>query len=90
MSLSLEAKEKKNAYMRQWRANNKGKVKDHNRRYWENKAGQEDSAVECRCLECNKLLGKIRGKDSQFETMCNRCKTVYFCTYDHVEALEAL
>lgn len=51
-----EAKEKRNAYMRQWRAKNRERVKahqkkwreknrDYNRKYWEQKAEEEGSMV---------------------------------------------
>ena len=33
-----KAKETRNAYMREWRENNKDKVKEINRRYWEKKS----------------------------------------------------
>ena len=35
--MSEEAREKKNAYLREWRKRNKDKVKEINKRYWEKK-----------------------------------------------------
>lgn len=34
------ANEARRAYMKAWRAANKDKVKEHNRRYWERRAGK--------------------------------------------------
>lgn len=36
--MSNEARQVRNAYQRKWRANNKDKVAEINRRYWERKA----------------------------------------------------
>lgn len=36
--MSEDAREKKNAYLREWRKKNKDKVKEINKRYWEKKA----------------------------------------------------
>ena len=36
--MSEEAREKKNAYLREWRKKNKDKIKEINKRYWEKKA----------------------------------------------------
>ena len=38
--LSEAARQARNAAARAWRAKNKDKVKEYNRRYWENKAGK--------------------------------------------------
>lgn len=38
------AKEKRNEYYRKWRAANKDKVKEINKRYWQKKALQEQQA----------------------------------------------
>lgn len=38
--LSEEAKKLKKEYFRKWRANNKDKVKEYNKRYWERKAAE--------------------------------------------------
>lgn len=35
--MSEEAREKRNAYLREWRKKNKDKVKEINKRYWEKK-----------------------------------------------------
>ncbi len=39
--MTKEAKEKRNAYYREWRAKNKDKVKAASKRYWEKKAKSE-------------------------------------------------
>lgn len=36
--MSDKAQEEKNGYMREWRKRNKDKIKEINKRYWENKA----------------------------------------------------
>ena len=36
------AREKRNAYMREWRKKNKENVKEINKRYWENKSKIND------------------------------------------------
>ena len=38
--MSEAARQARNAAARAWRAKNKDKVKEYNRRYWENKAGK--------------------------------------------------
>lgn len=38
MELNLEAKKARNAYMKEWRKNNKKKVKGYANTYWEKKA----------------------------------------------------
>lgn len=40
-NLSLEALELRRAYQRKWRAANKLKVQDYQRRFWEKKAASE-------------------------------------------------
>lgn len=42
------ARELKNAYLREWRKKNKDKVKEHNRRYWEKKASQLEGETDGR------------------------------------------
>ena len=37
-TLELKAIEERREYMRKWRANNKDKVKEHQKRYWLKKA----------------------------------------------------
>lgn len=41
MNLSEEAKAKKREYQREWRARNRDRVREYNRRYWEAKAQEE-------------------------------------------------
>ncbi|MFW2490941.1 hypothetical protein ACN077_20600 [Clostridium chromiireducens] len=36
--MTNEAREKRNAYLREWRKKNKDKIKEINKRYWEKKA----------------------------------------------------
>lgn len=36
--MDLNVREIRNAYMREWRARNKDKVKEHQERYWSKKA----------------------------------------------------
>lgn len=36
--LELKAIEERRAYMREWRSNNKDKIKEHQKRYWLKKA----------------------------------------------------
>lgn len=38
--MSEAARQARNAYAKAWRAKNKDKVKEQNRRYWERKAGK--------------------------------------------------
>jgi hypothetical protein len=38
--MSEAARQARNAAAREWRAKNKDKVREYNRRYWENKAGK--------------------------------------------------
>lgn len=84
--MSPEAKEKRNAYMRDWRSRNPDKVKRINSRYWENKS-HVSNLEEWRC-GCGKLLGKIHAAGT-IETKCPRCsKLVVF--EKNIEALEAL
>lgn len=40
--MSEDARKVKNAYMREWRKNNKAKVKEINKRYWEKKSKIND------------------------------------------------
>jgi len=44
-NLSPEAKDAKNAYLREWRAKNKDKVLKHNADYWEKKVRPLDHAM---------------------------------------------
>lgn len=39
--MSDEAREKRNQYAREYRAKNKKKIAEYNRRYWEKKADQD-------------------------------------------------
>lgn len=39
--MNQKAREIKNAYMREWRARNKDKVKAHQEKYWSNKVLKE-------------------------------------------------
>ena len=39
-----KAREERNKYYREWRAANKDKVRDINRRYWEKRASKKDPA----------------------------------------------
>lgn len=41
MSMSEEARQKKNQYKREWNAKNKERVREYNRKYWEKKAREE-------------------------------------------------
>lgn len=41
MTIAEQAREKRNAYIRAWRAKNKDKVKAYNDNYWLHKAEQE-------------------------------------------------
>lgn len=41
-----KAKEARNAYMREWRKNNKKKVKEANERYWAKKAKAQEQEGE--------------------------------------------
>lgn len=38
--MNEEAKELRRAYYKRWRANNKERIKENNRRYWERKAAK--------------------------------------------------
>lgn len=46
MTMTEQAREAKREYMRKWRRENKDKVKQHQARYWERKAQEEQG--ECR------------------------------------------
>lgn len=88
--MTPEAREKRNAYMRKWRAENPDKVRRNNERYWERKARKGNELKEWRCDDCGKLLGKVRAIGLFFiETKCNRCKSQVVYSND-AEALEAL
>lgn len=41
-----KAVEARRAYQRQWRAANKDKVKEHNRRFWLKKAAEQQATTE--------------------------------------------
>jgi hypothetical protein len=46
--LAEKATEKRREYKRRWNANNRDKVKEHTRRYWERKVLNENSReVQC-------------------------------------------
>ena len=40
LTLEERAKEERREYFRQWRAKNKDKVRENNRRYWERRAAR--------------------------------------------------
>lgn len=42
--LSEKAREERNRYVRAWRAANKDKVRETNRKYWEKRANKEANA----------------------------------------------
>ena len=42
--LSEEAKLKRNEYMKRYRAKNKDKIAEYNKRYWEKKAAEQKKA----------------------------------------------
>lgn len=87
--MSPEARKKRNAYMRKWRARNKDRVRQYNKRYWEKqKAASDIQLNEWRC-DCGKLLGKVRAAGI-IETKCKRCNKQVVYYNDDVEALEAL
>ena len=44
MTLEERAREERREYFRQWRAKNKDKVKENNRRYWEKRAAKKAEA----------------------------------------------
>jgi phage FluMu protein Com len=35
----------------------------------------EPNQKEVRCPSCNKLLGKVRGREFSLETICGRCRS---------------
>lgn len=41
MSIEEQAREKQQAYYRQWRAKNKDRIKESNRRYWERRTAKK-------------------------------------------------
>ncbi|MGO1470710.1 MAG: hypothetical protein ACTHW2_11865 [Tissierella sp.] len=43
MELSEQAKKVKREYLREWRKKNKDKVAEHQKRYWEKKAREEQA-----------------------------------------------
>ena len=45
-ALNERAAEERREYYRQWRAKNKDKVRENNRRYWERKAAKKEAAQE--------------------------------------------
>lgn len=47
-SLSPEAKEARNRYLREWRKNNPDRVKVHQSNYWEKQAEKNDNSQEIR------------------------------------------
>ncbi len=44
--LTERAKEERREYSRQWRAKNKDKVRENNRRYWERRAAKKAEAEQ--------------------------------------------
>lgn len=50
MSLEELARKERLEYYREWRAKNKDKVREHNRRYWERRAArkQQEGSVDGR------------------------------------------
>ncbi len=44
LQLEEEARREQRAYMKKWRAENKDKVKKHNRSYWQRKAQKKADA----------------------------------------------
>ena len=49
MALAERAREERREYFRQWRAKNKDKVRESNRRYWERRpaTGSESRSTTC-------------------------------------------
>ena len=45
-TLEARAAEERREYYRQWRAKNKGKVRENNRRYWERRAAKNAQAEQ--------------------------------------------
>lgn len=46
MALAERAREERREYFRQWRAKNKDKVRENNRRYWERRAAKKAQAEQ--------------------------------------------
>ena len=52
-SIEEIAREERLAYFREWRANNKDKVKMHNQKYWQNRAKRKLAESEVNEVEEN-------------------------------------
>lgn len=49
--MTKESKEAKNAYMREWRANHRERVREYTARYWNKKAEQDNTAETAETAE---------------------------------------